>query len=460
MFGITKFHECINGRSNLTIYTDHKPLVGFFKPHAPTPEHISPRLLRCNDDIVPDAVGIHLLELSSGIPVNRKDIVEATQQDPVLRVLYDALSTTWPDVITTPLQPYYNIKMELTTLDGCILRGDRVVVPEVLRGRVLASLHAAHHGMTKMKAIMQSYAWWPGVTTNITDIVKACPTCREHQRNPTPSYTPWPTPSRHWERVHGDFCYVDGQNFLILIDAWSRWPEIYPVRNLTAAELIRCVRTAFATHGVPNLFVSDNGRQLVSPDFENFLARNGCQHLTSAPYFPQSNGLAERTVATFKGFVKKFNEGDWHARTDRALFAMRITPSSATGEAPAVRVFNRPLRTPWDVMKPTPPHPEPEANRLPRLEPGQPVSFRDHRPGAAKFSPGHIVATLGNKMYTVRDATGQIHVRNINQLHRAPPDPPTPAQPRAAPKKDVAADWTVLDIEDDGPQPDPTQQGR
>ncbi|XP_052131635.1 uncharacterized protein K02A2.6-like [Frankliniella occidentalis] len=439
LFGITKFHKYIYGKSGLIIYTDHKPLVGFFKPHAPTPEHISPRLLRWSvimgsydyqivhragkkngnadafsrlplphqdDDVIPEAAGIHLLELSSGCPVNNKEVLDATVGDPVLLAVHEAVYTGhWPTPLPAVLQPYHNVKTELTTLDTLVLRGDRVVIPEALRERVLNSLHAAHHGMTRMKDVAYSFVWWPGLHTQIVELVKTCPICQEHQRNPHCTYKSWPTPTGHWERVHIDYCVYHGQNYLVLVDAWSRWPEVIPVSTLTAAELIRHVRNIFAAHGVPRLLVSDNGSQLVSQDFNNFLAHNGCKHLTSAPYFPQSNGLAERTVGSFKSILKKLDGEDCHAKTARALFAMRITPCSATGEPPAERVFHRRLRTPWDVIKPTDREAADDHDGPPTavLAPGQHVSFRDHRPDHGKYSHGVIVESIGTQMYRLRD---------------------------------------------------------
>lgn len=477
IFGITKGHKFIYGRSGLTIHTDHKPLVGFFKPGAPTPEHISPRLLRWSlilgsydyqilhkpgskngnadalsrlplphgpEDVASDA--IHLLELTSGSPVTREEITEATARDPTLASVYNAVhEDRWPEPAPAHMKPYLNVRAELSTLEGCLLRGDRVVIPAALQERVLRSLHAAHHRISKMKDVAASFIWWPGLTARIVELVRSCTTCQEQQRNPPCEYQPWPTPTKHWDRVHIDYCHLDRQDFLVMADAYSRWPEAFPVASLTAAELIRHVRNVFAFHGVPRLLVSDNGRQLVSAEFEYFLARNGVKHLTSAPYFPQSNGLGEKFVDIFKSTMKRINDGDVHTRTARSLFAMRVSPSRATGEAPAVRVFNRPLRTPWDVMRPLDAVPPPRA-ALPTYTIGQSVIFRDHRHGAPKFSPGRVVDTLGNRMFVIEDNKGEQHTRNVNQMRPGPVlQPPAGARPPPRPATPV-----LYDDEDDG----------
>lgn len=237
-----------------------------------------------------------------------------------------------------------------------------------------------------------------------------------------------------------DYCTYDKQDFLVMIDAWSRWPEVFPVNTMTAAaELIRHTRYAFATHGLPKLVVTDNGRQLVSADFESFLAHNGVKHLTSAPFFPQSNGQGENAVGSFKRLYKKYSEGDVHTKTARTMFAMRVTPSCSTGEPPAARVVNRRLRTPWDVMRPEPQPPrQPDAVQA-NLVHGEDVSFRDHRPGAPRFSPGRIMEPVGNRMYRVLSNDGSIHTRNINQLIPGPP-------PRPGPRRQQPGDETHIPL--------------
>jgi len=79
------------------------------------------------------------------------------------------------------------------------------------------------------------------------------------------------------------------------------------VTNPTSAVTIEHLHSIFATHGLPEMLVSDNGSVFTSVEFDNFTKQNGILHLKSAPYHPAaaSNGLAERAVQTFKAFVKK-----------------------------------------------------------------------------------------------------------------------------------------------------------
>ena len=61
----------------------------------------------------------------------------------------------------------------------------------------------------------------------------------------------------------------------------------------------------FATHGIPEIVVSDNGPQYTSDAFDKFSHVFGFYHVTSSPCYPQGNGEAERAVQTVKSLLNK-----------------------------------------------------------------------------------------------------------------------------------------------------------
>ena len=83
---------------------------------------------------------------------------------------------------------------------------------------------------------------------------------------------------------------------LVIIDAHSKWMEAQVVATATSQGTIEMLRILFATHGLPETIISDNGLVFKNTEFASFVTKNGIQRLTSAPYHPASNGLAERAV--------------------------------------------------------------------------------------------------------------------------------------------------------------------
>ena len=98
--------------------------------------------------------------------------------------------------------------------------------------------------------------------------------------------------------------------------------------------------------------MSDNGTCFTSDLFKTFLKKNGVKHVCSAPYHPSSNGLAERAVQVLKRGLKKMAGGTIETRVSRLLAAYRVTPHSTTGVSPAELMFNRKVRTRFDLSKP------------------------------------------------------------------------------------------------------------
>ena len=112
------------------------------------------------------------------------------------------------------------------------------------------------------------------------------------------------------------------------------------------------LQTFFAHFGIPETVVTDNGTCFVSAEFESFLASNGIKHLTSAPYHPTSNGLAERAVQIVKKGLKKIKQGHIRNRLAQILLTYRLTPQTTTGVSPSELLLGRRSRSRLDLLKP------------------------------------------------------------------------------------------------------------
>lgn len=140
--------------------------------------------------------------------------------------------------------------------------------------------------------------------------------------------------------------------FLIIVDAHSKWIDVYPTNSATSQVTIEKLRQCFSTHGLPQTIVSDSGTCFTSQEFETFLKQNGIQHKTSVPFHPASNGLTERAVQTFKQGIKKTKGDTLETKIARFLFNYRITPQSTTGLSLAEMLMSRRLCSTLDLLLP------------------------------------------------------------------------------------------------------------
>ncbi|XP_015277400.1 PREDICTED: uncharacterized protein K02A2.6-like [Gekko japonicus] len=306
---------------------------------------------------------------------------------------------------------------------GCVLWGNRVVIPETLRHRVLQSLHDGHPGMVHMKALARGYVWWPKIDKAIEEWVQVCIPCQQSRPDP-PTAPPqkWESSGKPWSRLHMDFAGpVQGQMFLIIVDAWSKWLEVVQMNATTSTAVIHALRRLFATHGLPDTLVSNNGPQFVSEEFKTFLSDNGIRQITAAPFHPASNGQAERMVRTAKEALGRLTEGDWSVRLGSFLLRQHTTPCSTTGRSPAELLMGRRLTTRLNRL-----HPDLNEQQEERTDPhtnmrtfqaGDNVFARNYAAGHP-WAPGVIGECIGTQMYLVLISDGRRWRRHVDQLRR------------------------------------------
>ena len=187
-------------------------------------------------------------------------------------------------------------KDEFSLQNSLIYRGVRLVIPYSLRKEVLERLHEGHIGADSMKSIARQCVWWCSIDKDIEIVAKSCVNCGKSKNHTRARWTSWPEETQKWNRVHIDLAGPFGRDTmaLVMVDAYSKWPEVHLMSSTTSTEIIKRLRRTFAQEGVPITLVSDNGPQFVSGEMEAWLKNINCHHVRTPPYHPRSNGLAER----------------------------------------------------------------------------------------------------------------------------------------------------------------------
>ena len=243
-------------------------------------------------------IGSTTEHLWNKFPLTARDVATATREDKVLGKLATAIRTGSINVKDQDLKPFNSVFQDLYLENEVIFHGQRIVIPERQRVRLMDELHTSHIGVRAMKEVSRKQFWWPGINKQIEDMAKACKGCRRYGKKPAPTpLSPWPFALRSLERVHIDFCEFKGKHILVMIDAFSKYIWAHVMNNdTTTMKTLAILYSWFVDRGFPSTLVSDNGPQLTAKEFSDKMVKWGIKHVFTPPYHPASNGLAEKAV--------------------------------------------------------------------------------------------------------------------------------------------------------------------
>lgn len=378
VFGAERFHQYVYGRE-VNVESDHKPLeVIMKKPLSSAPARIQRLLMRLQkyqvkvqykpgaEMYIADTLSraylpetdssdtdieaqVHMV--ISNLPVSNEKLEEfknETKKDTTLRTLTETVLSGWPETkqqAAKEIQAYWNYRDEISAVEGILFKGERLIVPAAMRAEMLQRVHESHLGIESCRRRARELLFWPGLSQNITDMVNSCNVCMTHQRQQSKEpLHPHSVPERPWQKIGVDLFTFDQQEYLLLVDYYSKFIEVEWLKSDTrSATVITHLKSQFARHGIPETVISDNGPQFSSREFQAFAKEWEFSHKTTSPHHAQSNGMAERGVQTVKQMLKK-------AKADGkdpylSLLNLRSTPMDDIGASPAQLLMGRRLRT-------------------------------------------------------------------------------------------------------------------
>ncbi|UYV67073.1 hypothetical protein LAZ67_4003825 [Cordylochernes scorpioides] len=233
------------------------------------------------------------------------------EEYPILKIVCHNTLYGWMEKPSNAeMLPFYLRKEEITVEQGIFLLGTRVIIPRKFRANMKKELHLGHMGVVKMKSLSRNFIWWPLMDREIEEIARSCKECETKIRK----CNRWESAPTPWYRIHMDFAGPFMNNmFLIIVDSYSKWPEVIAMNSTTTQNTIKVLREIFSRYGIPEQVVTDNGPQFVSNEMKFFFKSNGIQHLKSAPYYPATNVPQSSTKeASAVLFLKKMPKGRWN----------------------------------------------------------------------------------------------------------------------------------------------------
>ncbi len=456
-----KFHTYIYGKT-VKVETNHKPLETILKkPLLSSPMRLQRMLLqlqaydlevsyrRGKDMQLADTLSrtnlpdtehneeFAFINMTNFISVSDERYTqfrERTQQE--LSALISIVQSGWPNnrqKVQPKLRPYWKTRDELSVVDGIVYKGTRIVVPPSMRNEMKAQVQESHQGIVACRA--RKVMYWPGMSSQIEDECMDCSLCQQFQNNqPKEPLQPTSVPDLPWIELGADILAFGNAQYLATVDYWSKFIEVDKLHDTTSTSVIEATKSHLARHGIPKTLRTDNGPQFSSREFESFCRDYQIKHVTSSPYYAQSNGEAERAVQTVKRM--------WQKCVDKhlALLNYRTTPLPSINQSPAQLLMNRRPRNllpaSGELLQPQSPNTtevkqslqrqkdlqksyyDRRAGRpLPELEPGDPVRMAP-LPGQTSWRPATAVAKHTEPQSYIVDVGNTNYRRNRQHLRK------------------------------------------
>lgn len=231
-----------------------------------------------------------------------KMLGKLTREDEELKLITKYIREGWPKDISEKIKPYFKFRQEITEGNGLIYKYDKVIIPTKMRVEILNKIHSGHFGIRKCILRASQVIFWPGMATDITNLVSKCRSCQKFKKsNPPEPLVNYEIPEIPWFKVGIDIYEVYRIQYLLVVDYYSKFVEIEKRnRHSTLENMISKLKQIFSRQGIPAHLVSDEGPQLTSKSFKKFVENWNINHLVVSPYFQQANGLAERSIRTVK----------------------------------------------------------------------------------------------------------------------------------------------------------------
>ncbi|KAJ1087938.1 hypothetical protein NDU88_001097, partial [Pleurodeles waltl] len=318
------------------------------------------------DDDVLVACLFNSEELHSAL--TKQEWEEATRDDNVFTEMKKYIMEGWPREkrLNETLQPYWKIKDDITIVDEVLLRGETLIAPMSLKGRLVALAHEDHVRMTGTKQKLRERYWWPAMNRGVDIFVSQCSVCAKADKTMSAYRCPilsFELPEGPWIKIRIDFIgpmHVLPLNMryaIVIIDYFSKWIEEKFVSQPTTSEVTTFMKEVFCKEGFPRQLVSDNVVQFLSQEMTMFLKVNDIEHIGSFLYHPQSNGQVEWANRLAKETIQMALRS--HIPIEAALrtrlWSYRTTPHNTTGRTPCEllrgRVAITQLQPYWSVAR-------------------------------------------------------------------------------------------------------------
>lgn len=306
---VMKWHHLL-GDQHFTIKTDHINLT-----HIKTTG--SPKVMRWKSELQQYSFTLEYIEgpvnevadgFSRLVPVDVNELRAAKGLSPLLPPhTPDQICALWETATHDNKTDIENINFIHENGHEFLYHISEATIP--IPDDEYAIIAKVHNDMEGHLGTEQTYAKlthlgysWQYMRVHIRQFIRTCAVCQKNSFSKPKVHTmPFTTSARHpMERIaidtigplttdEDDFKYI-----LVIVDCFTRWIELYPLKSLLAEEAALCIFNFFGRYGFAEELLTDNGLQLSNKIVDELVALLGGRRLTSTPYSKEENGIVER----------------------------------------------------------------------------------------------------------------------------------------------------------------------
>ncbi len=241
-----------------------------------------------------------------------------------------------------------------------------IVAPWQLRKSIMKFAHSSlHPGSTVMNRIIidKMGYWWPKMRREIHCYAATCDTCQRvkagsHSRSKKSHKIKIFPATKPFQQISVDIVgplmmgKTRNRYIVTMIDKFSRFAMMEPVRDIRAISVIKAIDKWIATFGPPESILSDNGSQFISSIYSNYMLNHGdVKRRYAATYHPECNGQIERLhrwlkerlalIAQDGGLNFLNGTDDWSDYLPIIQYTYNSLPNRMTTYSPMNIVFGR-----------------------------------------------------------------------------------------------------------------------
>lgn len=210
-----------------------------------------------------------------------------------------------PPLAMYKIIPIIQDKFKSSAMNLVLTKVELENVKEYLRQQeIIQKYHEGktnHRGINECFLALSAKYYWPKMREHITKYINECSTCGQakYDRNPIKQrFSIVPPPTKPLETVHLDLFTAQGEKYLTLVDAFSKYAQAYHLRDGTALSVVQALLKFSTHHGLPITVITDQGPEFTNQLFAEFIRLHKIQHHKILAHTPNDNGIVERFHST------------------------------------------------------------------------------------------------------------------------------------------------------------------